>query len=161
MHICVIGTGYVGLVTGACLAEMGNVVTCVDSNPSKISELQRGVITIYEPGLEPLVRRNVAEDRLFFTTDLAEAVRQARALFITVGTPPDQDNVVDITHVMNVARELSRHIAKHTLVVVKSTVPVGTTERIEAIIRKGLEKRGISPDLDRSEERRVGKECRL
>jgi UDPglucose 6-dehydrogenase len=135
MHVAVIGSGYVGLVAGACLAETGNDVTCVDVDGEKIARLQRNEIPIYEPGLEPMVKRNQDEGRLTFTTDLRSAVRSARVIFIAVGTPPGEDGSADLTHVLAVARAVGRHMNEPKIVVTKSTVPVGTAEKVRAAIR--------------------------
>src|SRR5579862_6726133 len=126
MKIAVVGTGYVGLVLGACLAENGNNVICVDKDASKIATLEQGKMPIYEPGLEELVRRNHHEDRLAFSTDLAAAVRASEIVFIAVGTPQGEDGSADLQHVLEVAREVGKAIDKYTVVVDKSTVPVGT-----------------------------------
>jgi UDPglucose 6-dehydrogenase len=117
MHVAVIGSGYVGLVAGACLAETGNDVVCVDKDAEKISRLQRNEIPIYEPGLEPMVKRNQEEGRLTFTTDLPSAVRDARVVFIAVGTPPGEDGSADLQHVLGVAREIGRSMNGHKVIV--------------------------------------------
>lgn len=148
MTVCVIGTGYVGLVTGACLAEMGNTVVCVDTDAAKIEGLKNGRLPIYEPGLEPIVTSNAREGRLRFTTSLAEAVPGAKIFFIAVGTPPDEDGSADLTHVLAAARELGRHISAYCTVVDKSTVPVGTAEKVRAAIAEELERRGVKVDFD-------------
>jgi UDPglucose 6-dehydrogenase len=135
MHVAVIGSGYVGLVAGACLAETGNDVTCVDVDVEKIARLQRNEIPIYEPGLEPMVKRNQEERRLTFTTDLASAVRSSRVILIAVGTPPGEDGSADLKHVLAVARSVGRHMNEPKIVVTKSTVPVGTAEKVRAAIR--------------------------
>src|SRR3954462_5896906 len=134
MHVAVIGSGYVGLVAGACLAETGNDVTCVDVNAEKIARLQRNEIPIYEPGLEPMVKRNQEEGRLTVTTDIGAAVRNARVIFIAVGTPPGEDGSADLKHVLGVAREVGRAMNKYTVVVDKSTVPVGTAKKVRDAI---------------------------
>jgi UDPglucose 6-dehydrogenase len=134
MKIAVIGTGYVGLVAGACLAENGNDVACVDKDAAKIETLNAGRMPIYEPGLEELVRRNAAEARLSFTTDLREAVRASEIVFIAVGTPQGEDGSADLQHVLAVATEIGRAIDKYTVVVDKSTVPVGTARKVKAAI---------------------------
>jgi UDPglucose 6-dehydrogenase len=134
MKIAVVGTGYVGLVLGACLAENGNTVICVDKDQSKIDMLEAGHMPIYEPGLEELVRRNDHEDRLTFTTDLAGAVRASSIVFIAVGTPQGEDGSADLQHVMGVAREIGRAMNKYTVVVDKSTVPVGTARKVRDVI---------------------------
>jgi UDPglucose 6-dehydrogenase len=135
MHVAVIGSGYVGLVAGTCLAETGNDVICVDKDGEKIARLQRNEIPIYEPGLEPMVKRNQEEGRLTFTTDLPAAVRSARVIFIAVGTPPGEDGSADLQHVLGVAREIGRSMNDAKIVVTKSTVPVGTAEKVRAAIR--------------------------
>jgi len=136
MKIAVIGTGYVGLVVGACFAENGNDVVCVDKDAAKIRSLQRGRIPIYEPGLEQLVRRNRAEQRLAFTTALARAVRASQIVFIAVGTPQGEDGSADLQHVLEVAREIARAMNGYKVIVDKSTVPVGTAERVRGVIRR-------------------------
>jgi UDPglucose 6-dehydrogenase len=135
MHVAVIGSGYVGLVAGACLAETGNDVTCVDVDVDKIARLQRNEVPIYEPGLEPMVKRNQEEGRLTFTTDIGEAVRSSRVIFIAVGTPPGEDGSADLKHVLAVARLVGRHMNEPKIVVTKSTVPVGTAEKVRAAVR--------------------------
>ncbi|HEV2086371.1 MAG TPA: UDP-glucose/GDP-mannose dehydrogenase family protein [Gemmatimonadales bacterium] len=135
MHVAIIGSGYVGLVAGACLAETGNDVTCVDVDGEKIARLQRNEIPIYEPGLEPMVKRNQEEGRLTFTTDIGAAVRNARVILIAVGTPPGEDGSADLKHVLAVAREVGRHMNDPKIVVTKSTVPVGTAEKVRAAVR--------------------------
>jgi UDPglucose 6-dehydrogenase len=132
MKLCVIGTGYVGLVAGTCFAESGNDVVCVDNVAAKIESLRRGVVPIYEPGLEELIRRNVDEGRLVFTTDLADAVRRSHVCFIAVGTPSGDDGSADLGAVMAVAREIARVMDGYRIVVTKSTVPIGTSERVRA-----------------------------
>jgi UDPglucose 6-dehydrogenase len=134
VKIAVVGTGYVGLVVGACLAENGNSVVCVDSDAAKIDALRRGEIPIYEPGLEELVRRNAAEERLRFSTVLEEAVRQSEVIFIAVGTPQDEDGSADLTHVLDVARGVGRALNGRKIIVNKSTVPVGTAARVREVI---------------------------
>src|SRR5512139_2894657 len=134
MRIAVVGTGYVGLVAGACLAENGNDVVCVDKDQAKIATLEAGRMPIYEPGLEEMVRRNTAEARLTFTTDLATAVKASELVFIAVGTPQGEDGSADLQHVLAVARDIGRAIEKFTVVVDKSTVPVGTAKKVEATI---------------------------
>ena len=134
MRLSVVGTGYVGLVVGACFAETGNDVTCVDVDAAKIDGLRQNVIPIYEPGLEELVERNQREGRLSFTTDLAAAVSTSEVVFIAVGTPPDEDGSADLTHVLDVATAIGQHLAAETLVVTKSTVPVGTADKVRAAV---------------------------
>jgi len=136
MKIAVVGTGYVGLVVGACLAETGNDVVCADKDVAKIAMLEAGGMPIYEPGLEELVRRSHAEERLKFTTDLPAAVRASEIVFIAVGTPQGEDGAADLQHVLNVARDIGQAIDKYTVVVDKSTVPVGTAKRVQATIAK-------------------------
>ncbi len=136
MKIAVVGTGYVGLVVGACLAENGNDVVCVDKDAAKVRALQRGKIPIYEPGLEEYVRRNRVEKRLEFTTALARAVRAAEVIFIAVGTPMDEDGSADLQHVLGVAREIARAMNGYKVIVDKSTVPVGTAEKVKEVIRR-------------------------
>jgi UDPglucose 6-dehydrogenase len=135
MHVAVIGSGYVGLVAGACLAETGNDVTCVDVDAEKIARLQRNEIPIYEPGLEPMVKRNQDEGRLTFTTDLGAAVRSSRVIFIAVGTPPGEDGSADLKHVLALAHAVGRNMNEPKIVVTKSTVPVGTAEKVRAAVR--------------------------
>jgi UDPglucose 6-dehydrogenase len=136
MKIAVVGTGYVGLVLGACLAENGNTVTCVDKDQSKIEMLKVGRMPIYEPGLEELVRRNDHEERLTFTTDLPSAVEASQIVFIAVGTPQGEDGAADLQHVLAVARDVGRSMNKYTVVVDKSTVPVGTAKRVREVVAK-------------------------
>ena len=135
MHVAVIGSGYVGLVAGACLAETGNDVTCVDVDADKIARLQRNEVPIYEPGLEPMVKRNQEEGRLTFTTDIGSAIRSSRVIFIAVGTPPGEDGSADLKHVLAVARDVGRHMNEPKIVVTKSTVPVGTAEKVRAAVK--------------------------
>src|SRR3984893_3366410 len=134
MKIAVVGSGYVGLVLGACLAENGNTVICVDKDESKVAMLKAGRMPIYEPGLEELVRRNDHEERLTFTTDLPSAVRASEFVFIAVGTPQGEDGSADLQHVLSVARDVGRSMNKYTVVVDKSTVPVGTATRVRNTI---------------------------
>ncbi len=142
MRICVVGTGYVGLVSGTCFAEFGTEVVCVDKDADKIARLKQGIMPIYEPGLEDLVAKQVKNERLFFTTDLKEALKDADAVFIAVGTPSrKQDGQADLTYVFEAAREIVRHVDGHTVLVTKSTVPVGTAREIEKIVKaEGREK---------------------
>ena len=135
MHVAVIGSGYVGLVAGACLAETGNDVICVDVDADKIARLQRNEIPIYEPGLEPMVKRNQEEGRLTFTTDVGAAIRTSRVVFIAVGTPPGEDGSADLKHVLAVARDVGRNMNEPKIVVTKSTVPVGTAEKVRAAVK--------------------------
>jgi UDPglucose 6-dehydrogenase len=134
MHVAVVGSGYVGLVAGACLAETGNDVVCVDVDAGKIERLNRNEIPIYEPGLEPMVERNHAEGRLAFSTDIASAVKRARVIFIAVGTPPGEDGSADLQHVLAVATTIGKHMESPKVVVTKSTVPVGTATKVRAAI---------------------------
>ncbi len=144
MKITVIGTGYVGLVTGACLSEMGNHVLCLDLDANKIELLQGGGIPIYEPGLEAMVERNVAAGRLQFTTDVAQAVHHGTVQFIAVGTPPDEDGSADLQYVLAAANNIGRFMTDHKLVVDKSTVPVGTGDKVKATIAQQLLSRGLN-----------------
>jgi len=148
MKIAIVGTGYVGLVSGACFAEMGADVTCVDVDKRKIEMLQKGQIPIYEPGLEELVERNVADGRLHFSTDLGECLDQVKIVFSAVGTPPDEDGSADLRYVLEVAREFGRKINQYTLLVTKSTVPVGTASKVKAAVVEELAKRGVDVPFD-------------
>jgi len=143
MRIAIFGTGYVGLVTGACLAEVGHEVFCVDIDEAKVAGLNNGVVPIFEPGLEGLVQDNHAAGRLHFTTDAAHAVVQGEVVFIAVGTPPDEDGSADLQYVLAVARSIGRYMVKPTVVVGKSTVPVGTADKVRAAIAAELEKRAL------------------
>ena len=134
MNVAVVGTGYVGLVMGAGLAEMGNAVVCADVDATKVERLRRGDVPIFEPGLEPLVARNQAEGRLAFTTDVGDAVERSDVVFIAVGTPPDEDGSADLTHVLSVADTIGRHMNRPKVVVTKSTVPVGTAEKVRTAV---------------------------
>ncbi len=142
MNISVIGTGYVGLVTGACFAEFGVQVTCVDNDAEKIAALDRGEIPIYEPGLDDLVKRNVREGRLHFSTDTAESVRNSLVVFIAVGTPPKADGSTDLTYVEQVSREIGRNLDSYKVIVTKSTVPVGTSGKVKAWVQAELDRAG-------------------
>lgn len=148
MKIAIVGTGYVGLVSGACFAEMGADVTCVDIDQKKIESLKQGIIPIYEPGLEEMVMRNVREGRLHFTTSLSSCLNEVEAVFSAVGTPPDEDGSADLRYVLDVAREVGRHMEHYLVVVTKSTVPVGTAKLIKATINEELEKRGKRIEFD-------------
>jgi UDPglucose 6-dehydrogenase len=148
MKIAVVGTGYVGLVTGACLAEVGMTVTCVDVNAEKIANLQKGILPIYEPGLETIVERNTASGRLKFTTKLAEAIEGAEAAFIAVGTPPGEDGSADLRYVLAVAREIGEQMKDYLVVITKSTVPVGTAEKVKKELHAALTKRGANIPFD-------------
>ncbi|MGH2569974.1 MAG: 2-dehydropantoate 2-reductase N-terminal domain-containing protein, partial [bacterium] len=136
VNITVVGTGYVGLVTGACLADFGNRVICVDNDPRKLETLERGDIPFYEPGLKELVEMNRNRDRLSFTGDLADAVRRSDVVFIAVGTPPGDDGRADLRFVRQVAADVADHMHGYTVVVTKSTVPTGTGLLIERIVRE-------------------------
>ena len=146
MKVTVVGTGYVGLVSGACLADMGNDVVCLDVDAKKISTLEAGGMPIYEPGLEEIVRRNVAAGRLHFTTDVERAVAHGTIQFVAVGTPPGEDGSADLKYVLAAARSIGRHMKDYKVVVDKSTVPVGTADRVAAVIEEELQKR--NSDLD-------------
>ena len=148
MNIAIVGTGYVGLVSGACFAEMGIDVTCVDINPEKIKCLLNGEIPIYEPGLDDLVKRNVEAGRLHFTTDLTTCLDNVEVVFSAVGTPPDEDGSADLQYVLEVARKFGRNIKKYTILVTKSTVPVGTAKKVKAVIEEELTKRGEQIDFE-------------
>lgn len=148
MNLCIVGTGYVGLVSAACFAEMGNTVTCVDVNPKVVDLLNSGQVHIYEPGLEEMVARNAKEGRLTFTTDLAEGLKGALFAFITVGTPMGDDGSCDLCFVHQVAEQIGQTMQDYLVVVDKSTVPVGTADSVKAIIAKELEKRGAAIEFD-------------
>jgi UDPglucose 6-dehydrogenase len=148
MKITVIGTGYVGLVTGACFAEMGNHVTCVDVDAQKIARLNQGHVPIYEPGLEAIIKSAVSEQRLSFTTDLPNALLQSKVYFIAVGTPPGEDGSADLRYVLAVARSIGEHLQHHAVIVDKSTVPVGTAEQVKAAITDALQQRGSQLTFD-------------
>jgi UDPglucose 6-dehydrogenase len=148
MKIVVVGSGYVGLVTGACFAESGVNVICVDVDANKIQQLKDGTVPIYEPGLEEMIRRNVEKKRLSFTTEIKEAIKGSEVIFIAVGTPPGEDGSADMKHVLDVAKEIGRIISDHIVVVTKSTVPVGTSEKIRKTIQNELDKRKITVPFD-------------
>lgn len=148
MNIAIVGTGYVGLVTGTCFAETGVNVTCVDVDAEKIDRLQKGIIPIYEPGLEDMVLRNVKAGRLHFTTSLESCLDQVSVVFSAVGTPPDEDGSADLRYVLQVARTIGAHMKKYTLVVTKSTVPVGTAAQVKAVIQEELDRRGVDIAFD-------------
>jgi UDPglucose 6-dehydrogenase len=143
LKITIIGSGYVGLVTGACLSEMGNDVMCLDVDARKIALLNDGKVPIHEPGLEEIIRRNVAAGRLHFTTDTPTAVRHGTLQFIGVGTPPDEDGSADLQYVLAAARGIGRHMTDYKVIVNKSTVPVGTADRVEAVVREEIAARGL------------------
>ncbi|WP_306533809.1 UDP-glucose/GDP-mannose dehydrogenase family protein [Geobacter sp.] len=148
MKICVIGTGYVGLVAGTCFAESGNRVICVDVNEEKIEGLKQGILPIYEPGLKELVLRNSADGRLSFTTNLDSAVKESLVCFIAVGTPPGEDGSADLQHVLAVAREIGRTMEGFKIIVDKSTVPVGTADKVRQATQEELDRRGVSYEFD-------------
>ena len=148
MHVTIFGTGYVGLVTGTCLAEVGHDVICVDIDASKIDGLNRGVIPIFEPGLESMVKANHAAGRLNFTTDAPAAIAQGEVIFIAVGTPPDEDGSADLQYVLKVAQTIGEHLARPAIVVDKSTVPVGTADKVRATVQAALDKRNSDVRFD-------------
>ena len=148
MNIAIVGSGYVGLVSGACFAEVGVDVTCVDIDKNKIIRLSEGDIPIYEPGLDELVKRNVIAGRLHFTTDLADVIDNVEAVFCAVGTPPDEDGSADLSHVIDVARTFGRLINRYSIFVTKSTVPVGTADVIRSVIEEELRKRNANIDFE-------------
>lgn len=148
MKIAIVGTGYVGLVTGTCFAEIGVKVICVDTNKEKIEALKNGIIPIYENGLEEMVKRNVKVGRLSFTTSLEECLNEVEVVFSAVGTPPDEDGSADLSYVLQVAHTIGRNMQKYILVVTKSTVPVGTARKVRAAIQEELDKRGVQIDFD-------------
>lgn len=148
MNIAIVGSGYVGLVSGTCFAEMGAHVTCVDVDAQKIEKLKNGIMPIYEPGLEELMKRNVGFERLKFTTDLTEVLDDVEVVFSAVGTPPDEDGSADLKYVLAVARQFGQNINKYTILVTKSTVPVGTAKKVKAAIQEELDKRGVDVPFD-------------
>lgn len=148
MKIAIVGTGYVGLVTGTCFAEIGVNVVCVDTNKEKIEALKKGIIPIYENGLEEMVIRNAKAGRLQFTTSLEECLNEVEVVFSAVGTPPDEDGSADLSYVLQVARTIGRNLQKYVLVVTKSTVPVGTANKVRAVIREELDHRGVDISFD-------------
>ncbi|WP_195668370.1 UDP-glucose dehydrogenase family protein [Bacteroides intestinalis] len=148
MNIAIVGTGYVGLVSGTCFSEMGINVTCVDVDEKKIENLKKGVISIYEPGLEDMVRKNIQAGRLNFTTDLADVLDDVEIVFSAVGTPPDEDGSADLKYVLAVAKAIGENIKKYTVVVTKSTVPVGTAKKVKETIQAELDKRGENVKFD-------------
>ena len=148
MKIAVVGTGYVGLVSGTCFAEMGTDVTCIDVDAKKIARIQAGDIPIYEPGLEDMVERNVKADRLHFSTSLKEVLPNVEVVFSAVGTPPDEDGSADLKYVLEVAKTVGENINHYTLLVTKSTVPVGTAQKVKATIQAELDKRGVNVPFD-------------
>ncbi|RGN30931.1 UDP-glucose dehydrogenase family protein [Bacteroides oleiciplenus] len=148
MNIAIVGTGYVGLVSGTCFSEMGINVTCVDVDEKKIENLKKGVISIYEPGLEDMVRKNIQAGRLNFTTDLADVLDDVEIVFSAVGTPPDEDGSADLKYVLAVAKAIGENIKKYTVIVTKSTVPVGTAKKVKETIQAELDKRGDNVKFD-------------
>ncbi|MCF8372225.1 MAG: UDP-glucose/GDP-mannose dehydrogenase family protein [Bacteroidales bacterium] len=148
MRISIVGSGYVGLVSGTCFAETGITVTCVDVDKNKIDNLNKGILPIYEPGLETMIERNVEKGRLFFTTSLKDSIEKSDAVFIAVGTPPDEDGSADLQYVLAVAAEVGRHIDHYMVVVTKSTVPIGTAKRVKAAVQAELDKRGVDIQFD-------------
>ena len=148
MNIAIVGTGYVGLVSGTCFAEMGANVTCVDLDKQKVEDLQQGRVPIYEPGVDEMVLRNFREERLKFTTDLSSCLDDVEIVFSAVGTPPDEDGSADLKYVLEVARTIGAHMNKYVLVVTKSTVPVGTANKVKAVIQDELDKRKVNIDFD-------------
>jgi UDPglucose 6-dehydrogenase len=148
MKISIVGTGYVGLVTGTCFSDTGINVTCVDIDEDKIKKLKEGIIPIYEPGLDRMVKSNVEKGRLHFTTNLKESIEQSEVVFIAVGTPPDEDGSADLRHVLEVARQIGKHMNQYLVVVTKSTVPIGTAIKVKAAVQDELEKRGVEIDFD-------------
>lgn len=148
MNIAVVGTGYVGLVSGACFAETGAVVTCVDIDKDKVERLTRGEIPIYEPGLDELVLKNIKAGRLKFTTSLADILNEQEVVFSAVGTPPDEDGSADLKYVLQVAQTIGEHLNHHLVVVTKSTVPVGTSKKVKETIQKALDKRNVNVSFD-------------
>ncbi len=148
MRLTIFGSGYVGLVTGACMAEMGNHVVCYDIDEARIARLNEGEVPIYEPGLEGYIARNREAGRLEFTTDVQKAVEHGLFQMIAVGTPPDEDGSADLKHVLNVARSIGEHIDEYRIVVDKSTVPVGTADKVTAVIQGMLDDRGKKLEFD-------------
>jgi UDPglucose 6-dehydrogenase len=148
MKVLVAGSGYVGLVTGACFSEVGIEVVCIDIDQHKIDNLKKGIIPIYEPGLEDMITRNMQKKRLSFSTSLANEVNSSDVVFISVGTPPDEDGSADLKHVLAVARECGRNMNDYKLIVTKSTVPVGTSQKVKEVVQEELNKRGVEVDFD-------------
>lgn len=148
MKIAIVGTGYVGLVTGTCFAEMGVDVTCIDIDRKKIENLRNGLIPIFEPGLEDLIKKNTASGRLHFETELVRVLNDNEVVFSAVGTPPDEDGSADLSYVLEVARTIGRNLERYVLVVTKSTVPVGTAEKVRSVIREELDRRGVHIPFD-------------
>ncbi len=148
MKIAIVGSGYVGLVTGTCFAEVGIDTVCVDIDVEKIEKMKKGISPIFEPGLEPMMVRNIEKGKLTFTTDLASVVNDSDVIFSAVGTPPDEDGSADLQYVLDVARTIGKHMTKHVLIVTKSTVPVGTAKKVRKAIQDELDKRGLSIEFD-------------
>ena len=148
MKIAVVGTGYVGLVTGTCFSEMGVHVTCIDVDERKIEALNHGQIPIYEPGLETLVQKNMKSGRLRFSTKLEDVLDHVNIVFSAVGTPPDEDGSADLKYVLEVARTIGRHLNHYIVVATKSTVPVGTANKVKAVIEEELKARGVDVEFD-------------
>lgn len=148
MNIVVVGSGYVGLVSGTCFSEMGNKVTCVDIDPEKIEKLNKGILPVFEPGLEPMVLKNLRNESLFFTTDLADVISDAEIVFIAVGTPMGDDGSADLKYVLEVAKSIGQIIQKKIVIVNKSTVPIGTADKVSVTIQNELDKRGVTLEFD-------------
>lgn len=148
MKIVIVGSGYVGLVTGACFSEVGIDVVCVDIDQKKIENLNKGIIPIYEPGLEEMILRNMKKGRLAFSTSIADSIQDCEVMFIAVGTPPDEDGSADLKYVLSVARDCGKNINDYMLVVTKSTVPVGTSQKVKAAVQAELDKRNVSIEFD-------------
>ena len=142
MKLTVVGSGYVGLVTGTCFSDMGNDVWCVDIDDNKIENLKKGIIPIYEPGLEEMIKRNYSEGRLKFTSDINDGIKESLYIFIAVGTPSDENGCADLKYVFSVARDIGKNIEKYSIIINKSTVPIGTSEKVRDVVREELEKRG-------------------
>ncbi len=148
MKISIVGTGYVGLVSGTCFAETGATVSCIDVDESKINMLKKGIVPIYEPGLERMIERNVKKERLTFTTSIEESIKEAEVAFIAVGTPPDEDGSADLKYVISVARDIGKYMEQYLVVVTKSTVPIKTSLKVKAAVQEELDKRGVNIPFD-------------
>ncbi|MDD4149966.1 MAG: UDP-glucose/GDP-mannose dehydrogenase family protein, partial [Bacteroidales bacterium] len=148
MKISIIGTGYVGLVSGTCFAEMGVITSCLDIDANKIENLKKGIMPIWEPGLETMVKRNTEKHRLSFTTNISESIENAEAVFIAVGTPPDEDGSADLQYVLTVAREIGKNMDHYMVIITKSTVPIGTAEKVRTAIEEELTKRNVNIEFD-------------
>ncbi|MFW5871695.1 MAG: UDP-glucose dehydrogenase family protein, partial [bacterium] len=148
MKIAVVGTGYVGLVTGTCFSETGISVTCIDIDEQKINNLKKGKVPIYEPGLETLIENNVQKKRLFFSTSLKDSIAECEAVFIAVGTPPDEDGSADLQYVLGVSREIGKYMQNYLVVITKSTVPIGTAKKVKAAVEEELSKRNVNFSFD-------------